>query len=214
MSGEILDNLQRAITEYDKQAAASWASEALAQGLDPLDTMDAMTAAIRQVGDGFDRGELWLPDLLGAADAMRGAMPIIEDAIRRVGKQKEPVGVVVIGTVKGDLHDIGKNMVATLLTVEGFEVHDLGTNVPAEAFFAAIREHDADLLAMSALLTTTAPEQRKVIGTLEDEGLRDKVKVMVGGAAITPSFADEIRADGYAPTAIGAAKLARRLIVR
>jgi len=122
------------------------------------------------------------------------------------------LGTVVIGTVYGDIHNIGKNMVASLLTAEGFSVHDLGINVTAEQFMEAIRKYKANILAMSALLTTTAIEQRKVIETLRKEGMRERLKVMVGGGAITQDFADSIGADGYAPTAPGAAKLARRLI--
>ena len=212
MSTEILDNLHRAIIEYDKKGATAWAQKAVEEKLDPIKVMDAMTTAIRQVGDGFGRGELWLPDLVGAADAMSGAMPVIEEEIKRSGQKRETAGVVVIGTVKGDIHDIGKNMVATLVTIDGFTVHDLGIDVTAEVFVEAVKKYKADILAMSALLTMTAPEQRKVIDTLKKEGIRDKVKIMVGGGAITQGFADDIGADGYDPTAVGAAKLARRLI--
>jgi methylmalonyl-CoA mutase cobalamin-binding domain/chain len=171
-----------------------------------------MTVAIRQIGDGFGKRELWLPDLVGAAAAMTSAMPIIEEEIKRVGARRESVGTVVIGTVYGDIHTIGKTMVATLLTADGFAVNDLGINVTAESFVKEIAENKADILAMSALMTTTAPEQRKVIETLKKEGLRDRVKIMVGGGAITQDFADSIGADGYDPIAPGAVKLARRLV--
>ena len=208
---EILQNLNKAILEYDRKRAASWAKKAVAEKLDPTKAMDAMTAAIRQVGDGFGRGELWLPELVGAAEAMKSATPIIEEEIRKIGKKRETAGVIVIGTVKGDIHDIGKNMVATLVTIDGFTVHDLGTDLSAEQFIEAVKQYQADILAMSALLTMTAREQRKVIDALKKAGLRDKVRVMVGGAAITQEFADDIGADGYDPTAVGAVKLARRL---
>ena len=212
MSNEVLNNLHKAIVEYDKKGAAIWAKKAVEEKIDPIKVMDSMTAAIRQIGDGFGRGELWLPDLVGAADAMSGAVPIIEEEIKRSGQTRETAGVVVIGTVKGDIHDIGKNMVATLVTIDGFTVHDLGIDITAEVFIEAVKKYKADILAMSALLTMTASEQRKVIDTLKKEGIRDKVKVMVGGGAITQGFADDIGADGYDPTAVGAAKLARRLI--
>jgi len=143
---------------------------------------------------------------------MSAATPIIEEEIKRVGAKKESVGSVVIGTVYGDIHSIGKTMVATLLSAEGFSVHDLGINVAAEGFVEAVKKYKADILAMSALMTTTAPEQRKVTETLREEGLSDRVKIMVGGAAVTQEFAYSIGADGYAPTAPGAVKLARSLI--
>ena len=152
-----------------------------------------------------------IPELVGAAEAMKSATPIIEEEIRKIGKKRETAGVIVIGTVKGDIHDIGKNMVATLVTIDGFTVHDLGTDLSAEQFIEAVKQYQADILAMSALLTMTAREQRKVIDALKKAGLRDKVRVMVGGAAITQEFADDIGADGYDPTAVGAVKLARRL---
>jgi methanogenic corrinoid protein MtbC1 len=149
---------------------------------------------------------------VGAAAAMEAATPIIEEEIKRVGATRESLGSVVIGTVFGDIHTIGKTMVATLLTAGGFAVADLGINVTAESFLKGIMEHHADILAMSALMTTTAPEQRKVIDTLVKEGLREKIKIMVGGGAITQEFALSIGADGYDPTAPGAVTLAMRLM--
>lgn len=211
MSTELLEELRKAIMTYNREGAEKWAREAVQGKVDPIKALDVMTEAIRDVGDGFGRGELWLPDLVGAAAAMEAAAPIIEEEIRRVGATRESLGSVVIGTVFGDIHTIGKTMVATLLTAAGFAVHDLGINVTAENFVKGITEHNADILAMSALMTTTAPEQRKVIETLKEKGLRDKVKIMVGGGAITQEFADSIGADGYDPTAPGAVELAMRL---
>ena len=208
---EILANLKKAVIEYNVEAAASWARKALEEGIDPLEALDALTKGIKQVGDGYGRGELWLPDLIGAAEAMSSAMPIIEEEIKSRGMKRETAGVIIIGTVKGDIHDIGKNIVATLLTIDGFDVIDLGVDVAAEKFIQAIIKHKPSILAMSALLTMTAPEQRKVIDALKKEGIRDKVKVLIGGAAITQEFADDIGADGYDPTAAGAVYLARRL---
>jgi methanogenic corrinoid protein MtbC1 len=143
---------------------------------------------------------------------MTSATPIIEEEIKRRGTKRESLGTVVIGTVYGDIHSIGKTMVAVLLTADGFVVNDLGINVTAENFVEGVKRYSPDILAMSALMTMTAPEQKKVIATLKKEGLRDKVKIMVGGGAITQEFADSIGADGYDPTAPGALKLARRLI--
>ena len=212
MSTEVLENLKKAIVEYDREEAANLARRAIKEKIDPIKTLAAMTAAIRQVGDGFGKGELWLPDLVGAADAMTSATPIIEKELKRRGITRESLGTIVIGTVYGDIHTIGKTMVSTLFISEGFVVNDLGIDVTSERFVEGVKKHKADILAMSALMTTTAPEQRKVIDTLQKEGLRDKVKVIVGGGAITQGFADSIGANGYDPTAPGAVKLARRLI--
>jgi len=212
MAIETLENLKRAIIEYDAEGAASWARKTVEEKVDPIKALDAMTESIRQVGDAFGRGELWLPDLVGAADAMQAAMPIIEEEFKRRGTKRESLGSIVVGTVFGDIHSIGKTMVCTLLTAEGFEVHDLGVNIKAEEFVEAIENYKADILAMSALLTMTAPEQRKIIATLKEKGVRDKVKIMVGGGAITADFAQSIGADGYDPTAPGAVELAKRLV--
>ncbi len=214
MSSDILGNLKKAIFDYDPDASAEWARKAVEAGLDPTDALAAMTEAIRVIGDGFNTGDLFLPDLVGGADAMTAATPIIEAEIQRIGAKTERLGTVVIGTVYGDIHTIGKTMVATLLQAEGFTVHDIGLNVTAEEFVAGIRKYQPDILAMSALMTMTAPEQRKVVESLQAEGLRDSVKIMVGGGAITQEFADSIGADGYNPTAPGAAKLARSLVGR
>lgn len=208
----ILEKLRQAVIDYDSQAAATWAQQALDEKIDPVEALHALTEAIRHVGDLFGRGELWLPDLIAASDTMSAATDILEAEIRRTGAKQESLGVVVIGTVAGDIHDIGKNMVGTLLKAGGFEVHDLGINVQAGEFVKAIVNHDAQILAMSALLTTTAPQQRKVIELLKEQGIRDKVKVMVGGGGITEDFAQSIGADGYDPTAPGAVNLARRFV--
>jgi len=212
MSIEILENMSKAVEEYDVEHAAAWAKKAIEAKVDPLAAIDALTETIRQIGDRFGKGELWLPDLVGAADAMQSAMPILEEELRRKGGERKAVGTVVVGTVFGDIHSIGKAMVCTLLTAGGFNVHDLGVNVKAEEFVTAVKEHNPHILAMSALLTMTAPEQRKVIETLVNEGIRSKVKIMVGGGAITQEFADSIGADGYDPTAPGAVTLAKKLL--
>jgi len=212
MALEVIESLKRAVVEYDAEGAAGWARKAVVEGVAPVKAMQALTEAIRQVGDRFGKGELWLPDLVGAADAMQAAMPIIEEELKKTGAKRKSLGIVVVGTVFGDIHDIGKAMVCTLLTAGGFEVHDLGVNVRAEEFLEAIDKFNADILAMSALLTMTASEQRKVIEALRVRGARDRVKVMVGGGALTQEFADEIGADGYDPTAPGAVTLARRLL--
>ena len=211
---EILENLKRAVREYDLEGAASWAKKAMEDKVDPVKALAVLTEAIREIGDGFGRGDLFLPELIAAANAMEAAAPVITEELKRRDLKREPLGTVVIGTVLGDIHTIGKAMVSRLLTAEGFTVHDLGVNISAEDFIKAVREHEPNILAMSALLTTTAPEQAKVINSLQAAGMRDKVKVMVGGGAITEDFAQSIGADGYDPTAPGAVILAKKLIAK
>ena len=214
MVNGLLEKLKSAILDYDPEAAAESARKAVEAGIAPSEILSAMTDAIREIGEGFNRGDLFLPDLVGAADAMSAATPVVEEEIRRSGAHTQSAGSVVIGTVYGDIHTIGKTMVATLLQAEGFTVHDVGINVTAEQFVDSVRTFKPDILAMSALMTMTAPEQRKVIESLRAQGLRDGVKIMVGGGALTQEFADTIGADGYDPTAPGAAKLARKLVGR
>jgi len=208
----ILDNLRKAIFEYNAELARVSAQKAIELGIGPVEAMNVMTVAIREIGEAFGTGELWLPDLIGASDAMQGATPVLEEAIKKQGAHREVLGTVVAGTVFGDIHNIGKTMVATLLTAAGFEVDDLGVNIKADAFIEAVQEHKADLVVMSALMTTTMTEQEKVIESLKSKGIRERVKVMVGGAAVTEEFAGDIGADGYDPTAPGAVQLAERLL--
>jgi trimethylamine corrinoid protein len=212
MNSGVLEGLRTAVLGYDAQAASDYATQAVANCVDPLEALQVMTVAIREVGDRFGRGELWLPDLVGAADAMQAAMPVVEAEIQRQGKQRISLGTVVAGTVFGDIHSIGISIVVALARAEGFTVVDLGVDVTAEQFVEAVIDGKADLLAMSALLTTTAYEQKRVIDALTRQGMRDKVKVVVGGGAITEEFAQSIGADGYAPTAPLAADLFRKLL--
>ena len=176
---ESIQKIREAIVNYNGVEASECARQAIEQGIPPIDILGAMTDAIREVGDKFGKGELWLPDLVGAGSAMQAAIPIVEAAIVESGGSRESQGVIVIGTVFGDIHNIGKDMVATLLTAGGFEVHDLGINIPADQFVEAVTKYNADILAMSALLTTTSAEQRRVIKALEDRGIRPKVRVIV-----------------------------------
>jgi methanogenic corrinoid protein MtbC1 len=168
--------------------------------------------AITDIGDRFGTGELWLPELVLGAKTMNAAMPILQDEIRRRGMETRSLGKVVLGTVLGDVHSIGLDMVCTLLIASGFEVVNLGVNVSGDRFIEAVQTERPDILGMSALLTTTAPEQEKVIRYVKRAGLRDSVKIMVGGGAVTQEFADAIGADGYAPTAPLAVRLAKRLV--
>ena len=212
MSEVVLERLTEAVVTYDLDLAKAAAAEAMESGVDPSVAIQALVAGVKEIGRGFQEGTLFLPDMMGAADAMQAAIPTIEAVIEKQGGERQRLGVVVLGTVAGDIHSIGKDLVATLLTSEGFDVHDLGVDVPADKFIAAATEYKPDIVAMSALLTTTAPEQQKVIAILDESGLKEKTKIMVGGGAITPEFADKIGADGYAPTAFGAVDVARELM--
>ena len=209
---EVLRNLNKAVFDYDTDAAASWARKVIAEKIDPIQAANSLTEAITEVGDCFNREELWLPELIGAADAMKSAMSILEEEISRQGLEIKSLGTVVVGTVYGDIHDIGKSMVSTLLTAGGFAVHDIGIDIPTDEFVEATIKYKPDILAMSSLLTTTAPEQGKVIEILKEYGLRDKVKIIVGGGAITEEFANAIGADGYEATAPAAVALVKRLL--
>jgi 5-methyltetrahydrofolate--homocysteine methyltransferase len=208
----ILSNLGKAVKEYDKADAAMYARMAIEQRVDPLEALNVLTAAIREVGDAFATGECFLPELVSAAEALQAAMPIIEEGLHRSGAVRQSAGKVVAGTVSGDIHNIGKSMLCTLLVADGFEVIDLGIDVSRQRFVEAIQQHQPDLLAMSALLTITAMEQRNVIDALREAGIRDKVKIIVGGGAINDAFAASIGADGYDPTAPGGVVLCRTLL--
>ena len=209
---DTIQQLKDIVLNFDIDNAEAVAKAAINSGLDPVLAANALTDAIRDVGDRFGKGELYLPDLVCASEVLKKAFPIINEAIEAGGGSQSSLGKVVIGTVFGDIHSIGKGMVATLLYAAGFKVIDLGINVKSDDFLAAVKEHNADILAMSALLTTTAMEQKKVIEGLKSAGLRDKVKVMVGGSPINQEFADSIGADGYGATAPEGVRIAKRLM--
>lgn len=209
---DIFEDLKQAVIRYESATASKLARYIVDQGLDPLRGLEAISEAMQFVGEKYSHNELWLPDLVGAAGASQAALPILEDEIKRRGQQTQHLGTVVIGTVWGDIHTIGKSMVSVLLSAHGFRIIDVGANVPTHVFIQAVKDHKADILALSALLTTTAPEQGKVIQALKEAGLRDKIKIMVGGGAITQEFADSIGADGYGATAPDAVSLAKRLL--
>lgn len=209
---ELLINIGAALTAFDKKACVSLAEQSIELGIDPVEVIAVLRDRIEVIGNQFKNNEIFLPELVGAGSSMEGAMEILNAEILRRGSRQETLGVVVIGTVFGDLHTIGKGMVSTLLMAEGFEVNDIGINVPAEKFLEAIDQYQASILAMSSLLTTTAPEQQKVIRAIEEQGWRDRVKIMVGGGAVTQEFAERIGADGYAPSAPLAVDLAKELM--
>ena len=212
MSERTLTDLATAVKDYDGENAARLAQQALDEGSEPITVLDALTACIREVGDAFGAGDLFLPELVGAADAMEAAMPIVVAALKAEGGTRTSAGKVVAGTVAGDIHNIGKSIFCTLLTADGFEVIDLGIDVGVDKFIATIKEEEPDVVAMSALLTITAQEQQNVIAALEAAGLRDNLKVIVGGGAISQRFAESIGADGYSPTAPGGVTLVREML--
>jgi corrinoid protein of di/trimethylamine methyltransferase len=203
--------LYEAVLAGDAKAARSVTEAALAEGFDPLKLVtDYMTPAMDEVGRRFECNDYFVPELLLSARAMKAALELVRPQLAARGA--EPVGRVVIGTVKGDLHDIGKNLVASMLEGGGFEVIDLGVNVAPEKFAATARERGAHIVALSALLTTTMPSMKSTIDALKEAGLRERVKVLIGGAPITQRYAQEIGADGYSENAAGAVGLARRAL--
>ncbi|MGE5570632.1 MAG: corrinoid protein [Rhodospirillales bacterium] len=203
--------LYQAILEGNAKDALAITQQELAAGANPLELVNGqMIPAMDEVGRRFENEDYFVPELLLSARAMKPALELIRPLLASSGAQ--PAGRVVIGTVKGDLHDIGKNLVASMLEGGGFEVHDLGADVPAEKFIEAVRTTGADIVALSALLTVTMPAMRTTIEALCRSGLRDRIKVMVGGAPVTDQYAREIGADGYSENASAAVALARRLI--
>ena len=206
----MLEELKQAVLEGDSEKAVQLTERALSEGVDAGKILnEALVAAMDIVGKEYERGDRYVPEMLISAEAMKAAMEVLRPKLVEAGVKAR--GKVVIGTVEGDLHDIGKNLVAMMLEGAGFEVTDLGTEVTAEKFVQAVKEHRPDILGMSALLTTTMVHMPEVIEALKKEGLRDGIKVMVGGAPVTQEYAEKIGADGYAPDAASAVKLAKRL---
>ena len=205
--------MRQAVVDGDADAAEAAAKASIAAGIPPLVAIDeGFMPGMKEVGAGFAAGDLFLPDMMLAARAMQRALAVLEPELKAASVERTVAGRVVIGTVAGDIHEIGKNLVGMLLSTSGFEVHDLGVNVAPERFVEAAREQRADIVGLSALLTTTMTGQRAVIAALEAAGLRPPVKVMVGGAPVTGTWAKEIGADGYSEDAMGAVELAKRLM--
>lgn len=204
-----LNRLNQAILEGDAKTAAAVTKEALDAGVDPVVLIQKhMVPAMDEVGRLYEAEEYFVPELLLAARAMKASLELLRPLLAVSGA--EPAGRVVIGTVKGDLHDIGKNLVGSMLEGGGFEVIDLGADVAPDKFIEAIQTRGARIVCLSALLTVTMPSMKKTIEALKEAGVREQVKVLVGGAPVTPQFAEEIGADGYGETANAAVALARR----
>ncbi|MCR4409217.1 MAG: corrinoid protein [Candidatus Saccharicenans sp.] len=208
-----LQALSQAIVQGLVDEAGPLAEKAVAAGMKPLQVIEqACVPAIEEVGRLWEAGDYFLPELIAGAEAMKAAMTVLQEALKSSGQSLKSAGRVVIGTVEGDIHDIGKNLVASMLRASGFEVIDLGADVKVERFVETAEREKADIIALSALLTTTMLNQKRVVELLVSRGLKDKFKVMVGGAPVTEKFAREIGADGYGESAVQAVSVARSLL--
>ena len=210
----LIEEIQQSIINLEEEKTAELTQEAIDKGLNPLVILQqGLTKGVRTVGDKFGRGEVFLPELAMSADCMRAGVELVEPLLDEMDLGDEDTsGKVVIGTVDEDIHNIGKNILVTMLKANGFEVVDLGVEIPNEDFVEAVRDEDPDILGMSALMTMTMDHQEEVIDLLEEEGLRDGVKVMVGGAPTSEEWRDEIGADGYADNADAAVEKAVELL--
>jgi len=215
MPADHLAAMRQSIIDGAPETAADLARQALELGIAPLEAIDqGYVPGMTEVGAQYTQHQMFLPDMLASAEAMKAAMAVLEPELTRQGRQRPAAGTVILGTTKGDIHEIGKTLVGTLLTAHGFRVHDLGVDVASDQFAAKARELAADVVGVSALLTTTMRGQRTVVEVLEHEQLRPKVKIIVGGAPVTRQWAEEIGADGYAKDAISAVALVQSLIQR
>ena len=213
MPEDFLESLRQSVLEGTPERAAERARQVLERGMEPLDAINlGFVPGMDRIGEQFARREVFLPDLVAAGEAMKAAMNVLEPEMRRRGIERQARGRVVLGTVRGDIHEIGKNLVSILLSASGFRVFDLGVNVPPETFAQRALELEADIVGASALLTTTMAGQKQVIEELERAGLRRRVKVMVGGAPVTRQWAQEIGSDGYGKDAVSAVVLAKSLV--
>jgi len=211
----LLDELQQAVIEGDEEGAKAITQKCLDAGIPPLETVEfGLRDGLKIVGEKFEELELFLPDMIMAADAGNQVMKLLEPAIGASNLQASSPGTVIVGAAKGDIHTIGKNILIMLFKLAGFKVHDLGEDVSATTFLEEARKLNADIIAISSLMTSTMPCQREVIKLLKDVNERERFKVMVGGAPVTQQWADDIGADGYAETAGGGVTLALKLVAQ
>ncbi len=193
---DIFRELENAIKNFDEKAAEKYSRKAIKAGIDPVETLEeGLAKPLLHIGERFGRGEAFITELIAGAQAMEAGAKILNEEIKRHGKERKQVGEFMIGTVEGDIHSIGKNIVATMLRANGFKVYDLGIDVPTEEFVKAVRKKTPDILGLSALMTTTMDKQREVIDALKEAGLRDKIKIIVGGAPVNQEWVEEIDAD-------------------
>ncbi len=213
MNEELFKKMATSIIDGDSDTAVSLAKESVTAGVDPLEAItQGYVVGVNTVGEAFGRGDAFLPELVMAGEAMKAAVTTLDPEMKKRGTERKMLGKVVIATVEGDIHEIGKSLVATMLGASGFDVYDLGVDMPSDKIIGKALEVNADIIAMSALLTTTMVKQREVIEELEKEGLRSKIKIMVGGAPVTRDWVTTIKADGYSEDAIGAVALAKKLM--
>lgn len=210
---DIIENLRKAVLDLDVDRVRAAAEEAVRLGIDPIEAIDdGLAKGVRTIGDKFAAGEAFLTELVMAGEAMKAGVEVLTPVILQRKLQRKSTGIVVIGTVHGDIHDIGKNIVTVMLEAAGFEVNDLGVDVPPDSFVDKTKQSKAHIVAMSALLTVTTPEQKNTVQALEKAGIRKNVKVAVGGAAVTPEWAREIGAEGYSDNAVDAVELFKKMV--
>jgi corrinoid protein of di/trimethylamine methyltransferase len=210
---ELYKEMAQSIIDGETEQAIALAQKSIELQMHPLDTITkGFVVGVNYIGDQFGKGEAFLPELVMAGEAMKAAVAVLEPELLKLGEARELMGRVVLATVEGDIHEIGKTLVGTMLSASGFEVFDIGVDAPAEKIIGKALEVDAQIIGMSALLTTTMVRQREVIEELDKEGLRPRIKVMVGGAPITKDWAEKIKADGTSEDAVGAVKLAKQLV--
>ena len=213
MSEELLQKMAQSIIDGDSDVSADLAREAVAAGMDPLVAItDGYVMGINTVGDAFAAGDAFLPELVMAGEAMKSAVAVLEPELMKKGQARKTMGKVVMATVEGDIHEIGKSLVSTMLAASGFTVVDMGVDNPSDKIIAKALEMDADIIGLSALLTTTMIRQKEVINKLDEKGLRKKIRVMVGGAPVTRDWVQKIEADGYSEDAMGAVQIAKQLM--
>jgi len=210
---ELLSKLKEAAINGDSDQVVKLSKRVIEVGIDPLEAVEkALIAGVLELGDKWINGEVFIVDMIAAAEAMKAGLSILKDEIVKRGGSIKYRGRIVIGTVEGDIHDIGKSIVASLLEAAGFEVIDLGVDVSAQKFIEAIKQYNPDIVGMSALMTTTMLKQREIIEAIKQANLRGKVKIIVGGAPTTKEWAEEIGADGWAPDAASAVELVKKLL--
>ncbi|MCJ7533044.1 MAG: corrinoid protein [Anaerolineales bacterium] len=213
MNNQLFEDMAKSVINGEVDEAKQLAQQAIEQGIKPLDAINnGFVAGINYVGEQFGIGEMFLPELVMAVEAMKSAVVVLEPELQKQGTERKLLGNVVIGTVKGDIHDIGKTLVATMLSASGFQVYDLGCDVSAETFLEKSRQVNADIVGLSSLLTTTMVYQKDIIRAFKEAGLRSKVKIIVGGAPVTDDWIQEIGADGTSKDAFGAVALAKQLV--
>jgi len=213
MSADLFQKMAQSIIDGDSDVSVALATQAIQAGLDPLEAItQGFVVGVNTVGEAFAKGDAFLPELVMAGEAMKAAVATLEPEMQKRGMTRTMLGKVVLATVEGDIHEIGKSLVGTMLSASGFQVYDMGVDVPTAKIIAKAKEVDADIVGLRPLLTTTMVKQREVIEEMDKLGMRNKMKVMVGGAPVTRDWVQKIEADGYSEDAIGAVAIAKQLV--